>query len=232
MNLRSIAISLVLLAGCKTAAVTTQADATTTNADLTVDAAPTLAAPQAMKSCESTGECPSVLGCSDTCATQYDAHGKKTGGHCMLLAPGAGIGASPCFGEKMHNTTSFRTSNSQVAYGVLCDVDKKGAYCDTKTNVCVKVKSLGASCEYIEGECGVDGACHNGKCVRAAAVGASCKDIRCTASAECDDKTKTCVARKPLGAHCSFMDDCASLYCMNSRCAEQPATSGTCVLPR
>jgi hypothetical protein len=231
MSPRPLALALFLSLACKTPATTTQADATTTQADLAVDMPPAPSVLPPLKACTRDTQCPWTLGCHTECAAQFDEHGTQTSAHCMILAEGGGVGAKPCFGHISRNSWGAHTSHTDLTYGLLCDVDQKGAYCDYKTNVCVKVKPLGAACDGRDGQCGKDGDCYKGKCVAGAEVGASCKDIHCIASAHCDAKTTVCVASTPLGGKCSTHDDCASLWCIHETCVAHGPPE-VCVPPR
>lgn len=181
------------------------------------------------KACVDGGfDCPRHAGCSDQCAKDYDAQGNLTGGHCLALAPGAPIGASPCYGQELGNRTSFVTKNASSDRGVICDANRDDSYCEVSTHTCTKAKAIGEPCNNHD-ECGKNGECYLRHCAQLVAIGASCAQHHCVWGAKCDSDKRICVKRKPRGAACKKDEDCESFWCKTS---PPPRCRGSIAAPR
>lgn len=165
-----------------------------------------------------------LAGCSVTCVSDDGGDGPR---HCVVLTPGAGVGARSCFGTDRGNERRFSIHRgSREVSGVICDRDGHGAVCDEASRTCVKAKGLGEPVGEEE-SCGKDLWRSEGTCAAAAKEGERCKGVPCVTTARCDSQTNRCVPNAPLGAKCSAHDDCASVWCKNEVCVEHPPAAAS-----
>lgn len=109
----------------------------------------------------------------------------------------------------------------------ICGTD--GMRCNTLTLHCEAVRVAGAACMLGENICGNQLTCDeaSGRCIELPSLGEPCQSS-CQGMAICDGPilampVGTCVPLQPNGAACIVGLQCASGYCANRTCADDPA---------
>ena len=170
------------------------------------------------EACQDSTECaPSDSGRVD-CVSHFV--NSATVQQCQLQLPGK-AGSSPCIGTVDGNiTVSGGQGDVILSQGYLCDV-ADGLTCDSQTQACVPLSTVGQPCQGGLGQCVASAYCSfpDDVCHARVARGAPCdSDEACQTGDYCEQAGHTCAARHTVGEACTTNAECEFGNCTNQKC--------------
>jgi hypothetical protein len=172
------------------------------------------------EACDDDEDCAASTEGKVSCETAF------TGGaqirKCQVQVKGK-AGDMPCVGTIEGNTTFYNNIGTDVLpRGYLCDL-AAGVRCDSASDACVALKTVGEACSGSSNECVTTAYCDTTqrKCAERKPAGAMCttsfSQPQCGDGLYCS-AAKACDAQVGNGAACSDDDQCRSGQCVNMKC--------------